>query len=458
MMNYLRFSVRQWRNTVLVISLLSYGWTGTRLSVARTLPKAFAQPQSVIWGPDPTFGMGGLLEVPSAPCCSAMVAAQIFTRPDGKAIIVEGSTTVDKGGNFDYTFIGYLLDGNGNIEHAAHLGEDSPVPQHGLSTGVLGVQSSNRLVYVDQTILKRLNADFSNDSSINTMGLSRIISDTSSFILIGVLSNDGILIGKRNQSNVLTLYRLNEDGSFDDNFAMTPIPNVDSVSAVRGFDPAGRLVVHNGDHCETQIYSLTGQYLATLGPSNGFIIPDQCAQFPSQSFVSSSPQRGFVWAQNVYGYTNSIQIHRASADQGSDPTFGLSGVVTLTLAQGFTPTLGGEIYAQDDGKVVFVASVYANCTDIGPSSDSCDMYLLVARWNRDGSPDLNLGPQGYLLLFPWAKFFGFGIKAQPTNGDQILIVGTKSVYQIQAIRLAPIAINDRVFMPLALQTFVRYSR
>jgi uncharacterized delta-60 repeat protein len=358
---------------------------------------------------DTAFGQNGRVTVQVGN--SPGVATSLVVRPDG---------TIDVGGRFDNSI---------DVTSAASVGVIQITP-----TGALDTSFGNQ----GFATLPALDPDQQSFSGLGGMTL------TASGQLIVV----GQGITQNGTSTAFYAARLNQNGSLDSTFgtggvAMVPV-TLNGITINQGtavaVQPSGRIIVAgkaatavlpNGiftlDLSDSVVFGLTSN--GTLdtsfgGPSaNGEVILAPVATSDSTQGIrqvaamtlSSSGQ--IVLAEtdtsysSAYGTGQAIgDLTRLNADGTIDTTFGAAGTATFT--NGLTP-LG--VTVQANGQILVPGEANVN-------------EQSVARYNADGSPDVNFGTIATpgLISFPTSYFRDggpFSTAAIDANG-RIVLGGT----------------------------------
>ena len=410
------------------------------LLVARAAPSQTVHtPRSTVrWGFDPTFGNGGILNLPE----QSSYSNQYVLRPDGKLIALVQHYRFSKNGFSPTTNTTYLISQSGGIEITRTLPDE---------TVAIGVQSDNKLLAGGIRYGIDLNAD-STFTSQGWLDLPNGFANQRNFIL----QDDKILVAGEifsgTSSTPLQLRRLNSNGTSDPSFAVATFTNTTSL-AISGFDPTGRFV-SNGFNPSGSVYSISGVFLGTVNSSlespNGYL---------ASLYVPHS-LGGFVWlATNISSLTPNPRvghIYRSAGDEGLDNQFGIRGVVTLTLPMSFTwRCCNFAVATQPDGKITLVSNVL-----VGSVFSNQRIELLIARINADGSPDTDFGSEGYFfvnsgILFeqedfqypthsPWKTASAVFV----TTDGKIIVAGHGDYSEPTIIRLAPFTVQSTVYLPV----------
>lgn len=240
--------------------------------------------------------------------------------------------------------------------------------------------------------------------------------------------NKIILVGnclEFGQPRAFCTIRLNEDGSFDTTFGGGlgyVIANISGPSAtfasqgvvvqndgkiiVAGSSPTGMLVIR---------YNSNGSLDTTFG--TGGVVQNQ---FTLANKVIMQPDGKIL----VVGYNGAIStnftqfIARYLSNGTLDGTFGTGGLATVSIPG--NRTIGSSIDLQPDGKIVTGGSA---------ANGSTTQYML-ARLNRNGSPDTTFDGDGVLTIDSGVNFFpdtGSLISVAVKTDGRIVALGDRNV-------------------------------
>jgi len=138
---------------------------------------------------------------------------------------------------------------------------------------------------------------------------------------------------------------------------------------------------------------------------------------------------------NINGGANRIGAMRFLPDGSLDTAFAADGITSINLGgTGYTWAMSAEAgrgLLQPDGKII----------SIGMGNSSGNNYIVMARFNIDGSPDTTFGDQGLLLTdvsLESSSFKADGMGAALHDDGRILVSGrSPSPYQFMAVRFMP---------------------
>jgi uncharacterized delta-60 repeat protein len=286
-------------------------------------------------------------------------------------------------------------------------------------TGIIGVESMRLVHYLPDGTL---DSAFARNGILDPVLPETNISPTS----ITIQPDQKIIAagsGYKNGVPTMVLIRVMPDGSYDQSFGTNGI--VDSTFGIGesfpyiALQPDGKIVVlgwyypgfilvrYNTDGTLDKSFGNNGEVLTTFGEGT---VPSAIAITPDGKIVAAGNYGGGV------GYSKFL-LSRYNTDGTLDQTFGHSGVITTDFGK-----YGDEIHSiaiQPDDKIVAVG-----VTGVRAAGDVENMA--IARYNTDGSLDMNFGIQGETtIIFPDVNSKVNGVVIE--NDGEILLGG--STYQ-----------------------------
>ncbi|MGB3344062.1 MAG: T9SS type A sorting domain-containing protein [Aequorivita sp.] len=248
-----------------------------------------------------------------------------------------------------------------------------------------------------QMAVARYNEDGSLDTSFGGEGTLRFpVGSVKSFVMDMAQQPDGkILLGGRTWDNVsgdFAVVRLNEDGSFDDNFGTNGIFRIETAEteaseAMALLDDGTILMVGYKDDNFTVAKINTDGSLDTTFGMNGWVVltfdgassyaDDLAIQGDGKIVISGFALNG----QNRF----QVAAARLNADGSTDNSFGTDGKVIFNVGE--WNDFGEGVAIQSDGKILIGGHKWIS--NIEQRHD-----LFVARLNTDGSIDTSYGNNG----------------------------------------------------------------
>jgi uncharacterized delta-60 repeat protein len=374
---------------------------------------------------DTTFGTGGLVHT-DFPGGGIDVARAVFVEPDGKLVAVGASYSTQFLAPTPIALARYNADGS--LDPSFGTGGLRQLPDLPRGGAYAAVQQSDGKILVAGSVpegaatdaandigVVRLNADGSVDTTFGTQGLARA-SLTTGNQEVGstiTLQPDGrvVVAGATVSNNArdLAVVRFTASGQLDPSFGSGGAVRTDFAG---GSDDAaavtvqadGRIVVSVGQGLVR--YNPDGSLDAGFGTGGkvpvssgvGDVIVDGTRLVATAGASSTGPQ----------GVNFDFGLDRLTADGMFDPTFGTGGKTSTDFAGPIDSTVF-DAARGPDGKIVVVGFA---------SSRSSNPFSVLARFNPDGSPDSTFGNGGRLTL----DFTGLFVRVQPDN--KIVVLGS----------------------------------
>lgn len=231
-----------------------------------------------------------------------------------------------------------------------------------------------------------------------------IVQPDNKMVFVGICNNIGTIVP-------FCLIRLSEDGSFDSTFdagqghpgyVYTMVAGATSASGGYGIalQNDGKIVVTG---------SLSGQIVLIRYNSNGTldnsfgtggILQSTLISNASGSKVLIQPDGKYVIV-GTFGSPNFTQFVARFLPNGTpDSSFGNGGITTISISGNLT--IGLSIALQADGKIVTGGGMSTPQNDPNPSNS-----FLVARLNRDGTPDTTFDGDGLKTIPSGFQTSGF---------------------------------------------------
>lgn len=245
-----------------------------------------------------------------------------------------------------------------------------------------------------QAFIGQLNADGTLNSNFGLSGFADVNFGSGVATGVAVQPDKKILVAGRSGSK-FGLARFNKHGKPDLSFGES---GVVTTAFFGSFDQAfamalqqdGKIVLagsaRNGSHEQFALarYNSDGKLDATFG-IDGKVIVDFSSD-TSQALAVALQEDGKIIAAGSSGggitTKNDFAIARLNQNGDLDSTFGLAGKVTTDLSAGSVDT-AWDVIVQPDGRIVAVGEASSTCA--------------LARYNNDGSLDLSFGNAGIVI-------------------------------------------------------------
>ncbi|TGE29106.1 T9SS type A sorting domain-containing protein [Hymenobacter metallicola] len=176
-------------------------------------------------------------------------------------------------------------------------------------------------------------------------------------------------------------------------------------------------------------YNTDGSVDTSYG-TNGVIGYDLATQRPGTTFTLNQLQLlpdGKLLAVGVSGSQGALL--RFNADGTIDSGFGSNGLLVRPTATNETSSTFRTAQLQPDGKIVAVGTRYQRAV----TGTRVYNYLLVKRYNSDGTPDMEYTTAFVISTFGYDDTDGYGLAIQP---DGKLLVSARATLQQSASKLA----------------------
>jgi uncharacterized delta-60 repeat protein len=283
------------------------------------------------------------------------------------------------------------------------------------------------------------------DPSFGRSGIVMTPIGLSAFAEDVVLQPDGKVIAvglamDRSDRAVFALTRHEPDGSLDPSFGrdgivMTDVDGRGAGASAAALLPGHKIVVVGGALTETT----SGFALAEYGPDgklepsfgeNG-VVTTTIGRSSGAHDVAIQPDGKIVAAGSTFtGTTVDFAIARYEPDGSLDKTFGTEGIVTSNV--GGIDSIWG-LALQPDGKIVAAGSKLG---------ERMGGVFVIARYNRDGSPDSSFGKGGVVTSSVDSAYAGaYDVVIQPDG--KIIAAGYN--YDFGLVRLNPNGSADASF-------------
>ncbi len=383
------------------------------------------------------------------------VARSVVIQQDGK-IVVAGTTTTNNtsdfavvryntNGTLDNTF---SSDGKVTLDFANTEDEANAVTIQ--ADGKIVVAGNSRSANYADFTLARYNPNGTLDNSFNGNGkIMTIVGNSSSCAYAIAIQNDGKLVtaGYRFKENTnvtgdFALVRYNANGSPDNSFGINGQFILDFGGT---YDQAhsialqqdGKIIAGGiSDNKFAVIRCMPDGSLDNMFNENGVGAAINIADVASIHSVAVQPNGKIVAAGNCLNndgmQSSAFEIVRYDTNGKPDNSFDSDGIVTTSFFEG-SPNKdnGRSIAIQPDGRIVVA----------GSSSNSSGSYLVMARYNTNGSRDLQFSNS-----FPQHDISVASIAIQPDG--KIIAAGqifNGSNYDFAVIRFNPDGTADKSF-------------
>lgn len=250
---------------------------------------------------------------------------------------------------------------------------------------------------------------------------------------VAVQPDGKIVVTGKNGNGKIIVIRYNANGSFDSSFAnggifvATNITVFASSTAI-ALQPDGKIVVSGiyavsgNDNAYLVIRLNTNGSLDTTFGGQGFVITNLSPgnDLSRDIAVQSDGKIVVCGSVNDMGVTGSdIGLVRFMPDGSLDFTFNLNGIVTTSIT---VTEQGYALKLMPDGKIV----VLANSDDVKTST----YYQALIRYLPDGNLDLEFGTEGIALDNLNGSLFSFGDLAIQSDGNIITTtsIGSNSTF------------------------------
>jgi uncharacterized delta-60 repeat protein len=358
--------------------------------------------------PDPTFGTNGVTRVPSAGGTFHGISG-FDLLPDGRIVAV---------GRHEYGVMLVRYLGDGSLDPAFGTGGVvTAMPGTGIwSYDGIALQPDGKAVvsgtHADPA-LERFIARHDDTGAVDA-GFG-----TNGMVFLGAfgmdtvagpprIQPDGAILVGGSVGGAPVLARLDDDGDADPTFGTGGVASLDIGPAGASATlvdhrllPDGRIVVL------VQANSGSGTAVLVLARYDAHGVLDPT--FGDGGTVEVAPATGAALARQPDGklvvngtvpgfdvVPDQLATWRFQADGVLDPDFGDGGVTSIPY---FSPSFGGPVSVQADGKIV-----------IGGSGSGFARFL--ARYQPDGNLDVTFGSQGVSEDFPeWTSYTGFALQA-----------------------------------------------
>jgi len=309
-------------------------------------------------------------------------AAGIALEPVGGTSKIVAATQAYSNGNPVYAVIRYNLDGSLDT---SFNGTGIVVSNVGGYVQGLAVGNDGKILVVGFATLVRFNTDGSLDSSFGSGGVVSIpVARNSNPAAFAVAIQNDNKIVVAGSTNGMTAWRFNANGSVDTTFGA-----------------GGAITLSFGKTATSRALALTLQSITVNDITEQRIVLGGWANSGTKPTKSS-------------GYDN-FALARLTAVGQLDTSFGSSGEVVRDFA-GYTDVVRGLAI---DPQNRIVAAGYADLTG-SPSGGGSE--FAVARYNADGSADLNFGSSGAVTLRILAgDNYGRAVALQPDGN--IVVAG-----------------------------------
>ncbi len=268
---------------------------------------------------------------------------------------------------------------------------------------VVGETSDN--TFISDFLVARLNGDGTLDSTFGSNGIVTTSFSASSHDVARdiVLQPDGkfVVAGDTESAGTLdfALARYNSDGTLDSSFGTNGLVTTDFSGSILDFgnsialQPDGKMIVA-GFCCSSFAlarYNPDGTLDSSFG-NNGIVTTD----FPSgstdsaQAIIIQPDGKILIGGQHYNGSNYDFALARYNPDGTLDSNFGSGGLVTTTF-----PGNGSDVIFEmallNDGRIV----------SAGYIASGGNLNFGIARYNPDGTPDINFGSGGFITTdFP----------------------------------------------------------
>ena len=259
-------------------------------------------------------------------------------------------------------------------------------------------------------IITRRHSDGSIDASYHNNGYSDVVS-----INLGsaAIQPDGkiVLAGAATQANGFMVARYNTDGTLDASFGNNGVTITDfgfqiiylssvAVTTDGKIIAGGSATVNGHDQFVVARYSSSGIIDPSFG-SGGFVTTD--FNTPANLFSLALQSDGKIVAGGTVQLANSdFALTRYNTDGSPDMTFNSTGIVTTDFGSFDN---ANAVVINNEGKIYIG----------GYSSDASGNHFRIARYNNDGTPDLNFnaGSGSVLAAFGNSSDILNNIQLQP---------------------------------------------
>ena len=227
------------------------------------------------------------------------------------------------------------------------------------------------------------------------------------------------------------------DGSLDagfsgDGWIRTSYKGFDQAHSI-AVQPDGKIVAggQTGTSADRTLFVLArylpdGSADISFG-NNGTVMSDVAAGGDKITSIVLQPDGKIVAtgaAGNMAGYAGDIALVRYQSSGAPDSSFGENGKV-ITVA-GTRSSVGQKVLLQDDGQIIVAGTNY-NLYGDGVPAD-----FIVARYNKDGSPNTHFGENGIQVTdFGGSADYAYDALLQPDG--KIVVVGFIEVVQNPAL-------------------------
>ncbi|TDH28901.1 T9SS type A sorting domain-containing protein [Segetibacter sp. 3557_3] len=353
---------------------------------------------------DPTFGNSGIVTTAVGSGASDDRSYAMAIQPDGKVIMVGLST-----GTGGFAVTRYHVDGRLD----STFDNDGKILMPAINSSVdyargVALQADGKIIVAGYTrngmfsyiALVRFNTNGSLDLTFDGDGIvTTAIGPREDFASSIAVQKDGKIVvggyGFSGTSSVFVAVRYNVNGSLDTTFDVDGKVTIDpnSITATIqsiALQPDGKLVLAGSTREGFTLVRLNinGSVDPTFG-STGIVR----TVLPGSSMIKSIALQSdgkIVSVGNSSGH-NAFVLTRYNTDGGLDPTFGTGGIV-LTKIGAYSDYATGVVI-QNNGKLIVTGG-----TRVDNNIFSNDVDIVVARYNTDGSPDLNFDGDGKVVI------------------------------------------------------------
>jgi uncharacterized delta-60 repeat protein len=224
-------------------------------------------------------------------------------------------------------------------------------------------------------------------------------------------------------SDYFALARYNPDGSLDQSFSddgkvITGFGNIDEAHAIV-LQPDGKIILAGDTSASPGIpefdfalerYNPDGSLDKSFG-SDGMVITDFYGGLDAANAITLQPDGKIIAAGVGESENCDFALARYNPDGSLDTSFGSDGKVTTDFSGEFDEVK--DIVLQPDGKIVV----------IGFTGNISHEDFALARYNQDGSLDLNFNGNGKVRTNFGGTEYGFGVALQADG--KIIVVGEK---------------------------------
>ncbi len=291
----------------------------------------------------------------------------------------------------------------------------------------------------------RYNDDGSLDSSFDSDGIvTTDIAGSYDHANVVALQPDGklVVIGSANNGadNDFAIVRYNSDGSLDTSFdsngmVMTDVNSASNIGRTGALQPDGKIIVAGWGSVAGDETFMAARYnadgsLDTTFDGNGIVSTNVGSGEDEQVRAMALQPDGKIILAGFYVYPVSgherLALVRYNSDGSLDTTFDGDGIVTTNVVSGENEGAYG-IALQEDGKIVVVG--YAGT----------DIDFAVLRYNADGSLDTTFDGDGIVLtdIFSGGDDWAYDVEIQSdgaivvtgfgTNGDTYIVVARYNI-------------------------------